>query len=364
VGYLKKPEEISVEWLTDTLGAKSGEIKSVTVEFVGDAIGNTSDVYFVRLNLSDDSLLPSKMVAKMIPQFEGAIDVCKNLKLFEREIENYRHITHALPVRCPELIHGEFDPETSLGFMLMEDCSHCDSFDQTDPVPSSLETLQSFTIAAAKFHAHWWESETMSEMDHVLHKDNPVRHTIIDLIADTWQNILKGGPGFDQIPEEGRGIAQFFADNITDWSRFKWPTENVSLMHHDYRVDNIFLDTDTHEPVIFDWQGASVGPAIYDLAYLLATGYEPDFRREHEMNLVSLYHKTLVDQGISGYSMEEAVNDYKVGLLYNLWVVPFTALLDLSSDRGQMLMEKVIGGIFTGIADHGSDALLRTKLSV
>jgi hypothetical protein len=44
-------------------------------------------------------------------------------------------------------------------------------------------------------------------------------------------------------------------------------------------------------------------------------------------------------------------------------VVPFTAILDLSSQRGQALSSKIIGGIFTAIADHNADQVFEDYLA-
>ena len=138
----------------------------------------------------------------------------------------------------------------------------------------------------------------------------------------------------------------------------RWPTSDLTVMHLDFRLDNMFYDRERKEPVIFDWQGASHGRGAYDLAYLMSTGYAAEFRREHEVDLLQRYHDTLVAEGVSGYSLGQVQSDYRFGMVFSLWVVPFTAILDLSSDRGQALVQKIIGGIYAGIEDHGADELL------
>jgi hypothetical protein len=77
--------------------------------------------------------------------------------------------------------------------------------------------------------------------------------------------------------------------------------------------------------------------------------------------LIKRYHDRLLARGVTGYSLEDAIQDYRFGMVHNLWVVPFTAILDLSSERGQALVKKIIGGVFSAIEDHRADELLTAR---
>ena len=81
------------------------------------------------------------------------------------------------------------------------------------------------------------------------------------------------------------------------------------------------------------------------------------------MDVLKRYYDVLIAEGVSGYSFEQAVEDYRFGMAFSLWVVPFTAILDLSSERGQRLVNKIIGGIFSGIADHNADKIFEEMLA-
>lgn len=350
------PAEITPEWLTNVLNAGRGDIESVDVEFVGDAIGNTSDVYFIRITSKDGAGLPASLVAKTVPKFDGAIEVCKALKLFEREIEIYRNVASVSAIRTPELVWSDYDPETSLGFMLMEDCSCFESLDQTAPVPSSLDQLYRIVESSARLHARWWNDPSVHAS--VLRQGDPVRTAFFTIVRDGWLGLLGGGPGSETIPESGRAVAQCFAENLLELADHHWPTSDLTVMHLDFRVDNMFVDTESGEAIVFDWQGASLGRGVWDVAYLMCTGYAPNFRRQHEHDVLKRYFDVLVEEGVTGYPFEQAMEDYRFGMAFSLWVVPFTAILDLSSERGQRLVNKIIGGIFAGIEDHGADKML------
>jgi hypothetical protein len=76
------------------------------------------------------------------------------------------------------------------------------------------------------------------------------------------------------------------------------------------------------------------------------------------------YHEELVANGVTGYSFDEAWDDYLHGILIGLRVLPmFVDTLDMSSDRAQTLANKLIVGLGTAAVDHGGTDLLDRILS-
>ena len=57
-----------------------------------------------------------------------------------------------------------------------------------------------------------------------------------------------------------------------------------------------------------------------DLGYFLGQNLQAETRRVNEAAFVDLYHKTLLDHGVSSYSRERCQNDYRLGLLLAMWV--------------------------------------------
>ena len=48
-----------------------------------------------------------------------------------------------------------------------------------------------------------------------------------------------------------------------------------TLLHQDFRVENLFFDPSGGEVVVIDWQSLGRGPGAYDLAYLLGGSMRP-----------------------------------------------------------------------------------------
>ena len=51
--------------------------------------------------------------------------------------------------------------------------------------------------------------------------------------------------------------------------------DRFSLMHGDYRLDNMLFDPDRTRVTVVDWQTLGVGLPARDLAYFLATSLRP-----------------------------------------------------------------------------------------
>ena len=67
-----------------------------------------------------------------------------------------------------------------------------------------------------------------------------------------------------------------------------------SLIHGDYRLDNMLFHPDGKQIWVVDWQTLGVGLPARDLSYFAATSLEPDVRARVERDLVGDYHSALL----------------------------------------------------------------------
>jgi aminoglycoside phosphotransferase (APT) family kinase protein len=122
----------------------------------------------------------------------------------------------------------------------------------------------------------------------------------------------------------------------------KWQLAGLSpfsVIHGDCRLDNLLFSPTGDEVVAVDWQTASLGPPLRDVAYFLGTSLEREARRANEEQLVAEYHAALVASGITDYQAERCWDDYRLGQL-----------------QGPMVT--VIGCMYaSGERSHGSDAI-------
>ena len=68
------------------------------------------------------------------------------------------------------------------------------------------------------------------------------------------------------------------ADEVCDWLRARVPpAHDVSLIHNDFKLDNVILDRERLDPVaVLDWDMGTRGDPLFDLAVTLAYWTEAD----------------------------------------------------------------------------------------
>ena len=138
----------------------------------------------------------------------------------------------------------------------------------------------------------------------------------------------------------------------------RFATMPTTLVHFDYRADNLFFDEDG-EVVVIDWQSISQGGGAADVGYLLGQNLDTSVRRDHENELLHVYHDTLTANGVSGYGFDQFFHDYRVGLIYG-WVIPVFAVgsLDSSSERALALWTAVIERVQDAIFHHDAHTFI------
>jgi thiamine kinase-like enzyme len=95
------------------------------------------------------------------------------------------------------------------------------------------------------------------------------------------------------------------------------------LLHGDIRADNLFFDGDRLKVV--DFQFASLGAGVADIAYLVSQGLPTEVRRGNDDELVRVYLACLRAHGVTDYTFDEAWRQYRFAVAY-LMVLPVITL--------------------------------------
>lgn len=74
--------------------------------------------------------------------------------------------------------------------------------------------------------------------------------------------------------------------------------DRFSLLHGDYRLDNLLFDPERTRVTVVDWQTLTVGLPARDLAYFTGTSLVPELRADAEQGLVVDYHRELLGHGV------------------------------------------------------------------
>ena len=127
-------------------------------------------------------------------------------------------------------------------------------------------------------------------------------------------------------------------------------------------LDNLFFpsaDSET-EMVVADWQMLMVGRGLVDVAYFLGGNLASGERAKHEMALLNLYHSVLVENGVTGYSFDQCLYDYRYSLLFLLThFVPVVGLI-VSGEQQRKLCDTIVPRYLRAMLELNAGELLAT----
>jgi len=164
----------------------------------------------------------------------------------------------------------------------------------------------------------------------------------------------------DIVPDHIRSLKERYlaaAPHLFEWMA----SSPLTVVHGDFRMDNLFFGTgDDQEPLIaLDWQGCLRGRAAQDIGYFMSGSIPIEVRRAHERELIGLWHHHLVENGVRGFSPEDAWENYRRGVLY-VWIIAVVVAgtLDRTNERGHRWMAEMLKRTVATIDDLGLIELL------
>ncbi len=349
--------EISAEWMTEALRG-SGTIgpdevvESVVLDAANAGVGFMGEVASVGLVYRGDSDGPTTVVAKFPTSSPDIRAMMHPTRIYEREHRFYAELAADSPLRTPDVYHitcAPADvPADERYMLLMQDLSGLALGDQvTGTTP---EQTHAALTGLAAHHARFWNGAGLERADFIPVINGPLNQAG----SSIYETSL---PGFmaafgDSIrPELTSFVANYAAmrPQILD----DLAAMPHTLVHFDFRADNLFFDRDG-SVVVIDWQAISQGGGMADVGYFVSQNLSTADRREHESALLHAYHQALVANGVSDYSYDTLVADYRVGIACG-WMIPVLAVgsLDFTSDRAVKLWTAVIERAQNALIDHG-----------
>lgn len=344
--------EITAEWLTENLRASGVIGDDVTVtkavpDPVAAGVGFMGEVAPIDLTYDGETDAPTRMVAKIPTADEMVRGLLAPAQVFEREARFYQDVAPLLGELVPTAYFVGFDVEADDFFLLLEDLGAARCGDQA--AGCSIPDARAAIEAIAKFHARFWENDALEAVEWMPRMDSDgmkIGEVIYASSIDGFKAVFQ-----DAIDPRCADIIDRFGPNVPQLLDRMAAMPNT-ISHFDFRLDNLFFGDDGSVQMI-DFQTSAKGGGIYDVGYLLSQSIETEERRAHEDELLTLYHDTLVAEGVTGYSLEEIRADYRVAVLYS-WVIPVFAVgsLDTSSERAMALWTKVIERAQAAMLDH------------
>ncbi|MXY43627.1 MAG: phosphotransferase [Dehalococcoidia bacterium] len=346
-------EDITADWLTDALRS-SGVIttSSVTSIDAGDtSAGHGFTGRIARLAVTYDAhekYAPASIIAKF-PSYDPTIRaaVTDSAMSYEREIRCYENLLGNVALSTPRRYYSACDPESGECILLLQDLAPARFGDNVGN--PSREDIESAIRAIAGFHAEFWESPRLVDMDWLPEyaQDADARQRAfrqaIGPFLSTWGKYLRPST-IDLINRLGDSLARI---------RLQLSRPPRTILHGDYRLDNLAFDESGRGPAVIDWQAPSIGRSVADMAYFIVYCIDPNERRALESELLKLYHSVLVEYGVGAYDFESCMEDYRLSIAANmLRTVRVGGTFDYSGDRAQALLRTILHRVETALSDH------------
>jgi aminoglycoside phosphotransferase (APT) family kinase protein len=266
--------------------------------------------------------LPDTLFVKITPAKLGTRLFTSLLDLGASEVDFYRVLGGALPVKAPRVFCARRAGRGGRFVLLLEDlaASGCRFTSSADPI--SLAEARAVVTTLGRLHAAFWESPRLAGDLAWLRSaaNNPQRR------LEWWISARSNGPALakfgDLVPEEIRANAHRIHAH-RQLLEAHWARAPRTLIHGDPHAGNLYFDGD--EAGFFDWQVVQVGPGLRDVSYFLVNSLDTELRRARERELLDLYLATLAEGGVGGLEPADAWEQHRVFALYTWIAVSVTA---------------------------------------
>ncbi len=302
-------EQLTAPWLTSVLTEggylTGGRVVELGLQGFGERKGFASDLWRLRPRYEGGEG-PATLIAKIPPAEQSVRAVVGAFGFFPREVRFYRELAGGLPIATPRCYFGELDSEGALGTLLLEDLG------DDDGAGDDRARAEAAIDLAAQMHAHCRDDAALSTLPW-LAGDAGARYQGAAMLFRARSD------GF--LEELGERVPVRFRERMGDVAAFiasrgeHATTPGSTLLHGDFRLDNLLFPGAGAAPVLLDWQLLGWGPGAGDIAYFLAQSLPLESRRTHEGALLARYHAALEDAGVTGYTRAQLQDDYRRGLL-------------------------------------------------
>ena len=231
------------------------------------------------------------------------------------EVVFYRELAAALPsppiVRCLATAPAD----STQRWLVIEDLRSTHTNPPWPHRPDDKAVREAVRVLA-RIHAHWWEAPELGSTIGTPHTETDLRTMVNGFKAHL--------PGLfddlgDDLPSSDRVVLEtVFNSSQQPWLRLLDPRA-LTVIHGDAHTWNfLYPRSGQGVPYLIDWQLWHLDIGARDLAFMIALHWDRAARRQLELPLLHAYHEELIEAGISNYSFDDLVLDYRRCLVRNL----------------------------------------------
>lgn len=349
---IRRPGEIDAAWMTAML--QQAGIDAVVRGLTSKSVGTGQIGDSVRFVL-DYERRGEDAPASVVGKFPAADDTSRATGImlgnYLREVNFYRTLAAKALIHTPKAYMAETNADGGEFVLIMEDLAPAEQGDQLAGV--TLDQARLVMGEAAKLHASHWGDDSLDDLPWVSgSKAAPPSAATPELVQGLWQG-FKARYGQRLLPhwiEVGEVLAGQFGAvaALHDGPR--------CLTHNDFRPDNMMFATAAggYPVTTLDWQSFAYGAGATDVAYFLAGALPAEVRRDHEDELLALYHARLAALGVKDYALADLKRHYGRGAYLLFFTAFFAAMVVEQTARGDDMFMRMLGGAADHILDHGA----------
>ena len=320
------PNDLSKKFLENLFESKEANLNNFNFESVGS--GQVGDCFRIFLDWKNKNNLPVTFIAKCPANDQKSRDTARNLNLYEIETSFYKHLSMRCSAKVPDVYYSEYDSVTKDGTLFLEDMYPAKQISQMNGC-SEAEVLKILKEAAA-LHKSFWNDEKLLTYPWLTFSMSEERKKFVaDLLPSVypeWKRRYKG-----RISEDIFAMGDELIANYDKYSEVK--AGPFTLVQGDLRLDNILFGDADNKAILLDWQTASIGLPLNDIAYCISTSFaDPKERAMSEESLLREYYDLLEVE--ANYSFEEAWDDYCRGSFVGFLMAVMSSMIVERTERG------------------------------
>ncbi len=351
--FPRQPEALTPEWLTSAL-LDAGHLDEATSVAalswapIGDGYAATT-VRIVPTYEGPADSAPASFAAKFARDYEGPLELARAFRFYERESRFYSEVAvgdRGVGVRIPRAFVNEFDYETHEFVLLLEDLTDADPGDHVAGTPA--EQLPTIMRQYARMHAHWWNTSDVEQYEFL----SLPRQALLLIEAIVQQSAVQAGGLIDEyLPAALRERFEQAAAHLVGNLEFFRLGPVRTLLHGDAHIANLMFPSDGSDPYFLDWQLATVGHGIDDVARFLMLSVDPEVRRRHTDEAIAASSDELAARSVH-LPVEECHRLLPAATLMHIGQLAIAGdNLDTSGEQAEATMGALIGRVSAALEE-------------
>lgn len=349
-------EQITPAWLSNTLSEAGIEatVAEIEVEPIIAGYYGSSSRLTVRYEENDETL-PHSFFLKMATEHESARDDAAQGGMYRYETGFYRDLADWVKISTPRCFAADVSDDNSAFILLLQDAAPLVQPDQLEGLSLAQARLAMQQLAG--LHSSTWQGQGMDVCDWA----KPDKKAMADAFS---QYIVQNKSAFierfaSDLTDDDIDILERLGNAAHAYWSYQFTCKNQASAHWDYRGDNMLFGEQKGEleMVVIDWT-AMLSGAGKDLGHFLGTSLLPEDRKAHEIELVQLYHQSLLAQGVTDFSFQECLDDCRISLYYPVHVVLSVINAVDMDERGKRLFLSMFSRACAAIKDSNALELI------